>query len=169
MHMQKVRVAGLGVAAPALVMLGAALGMHGWTRAGAAANDVTFGKPAVGVWTVSAVGAPFQPHIATFHPDGTMEIDNPEAGDTHTSDSMGMGPWTEQQSSKGDVVTGKFVEINADRATAQYVSKLVVTYQVTVKGNSFSGPAEATYYNPDGSVQAGPYPATLNGTRVTLP
>jgi len=139
----------------------------GLRMASAQTDDVAFGKQAVGVWTVSAVGAPFQPHVATFHPDGTMEIDNPEAGDTHTSDSMGMGPWSERM--KGDAVTGKFVEINADRTTAQYVSKLVVTYSLTIKGNSFTGPAEAVYYNPDGTVQAGPYPATLNGTRVTLP
>ena len=46
----------------------------------------------VGVWFVNAVGAPFQPHMVTFHSDGTMEIDNPEAGDPHTSDSVGMGP-----------------------------------------------------------------------------
>ncbi|MDE2590452.1 MAG: hypothetical protein KGL95_12415 [Patescibacteria group bacterium] len=126
------------------------------------------GENIVGAWTVNAVGAPFQPHVMEFHGDQTLEIDNPEAGDTHTSDSVGMGPWSIGQDGNNNDITGKFVEINADRTTNQYVSKLVVTFTVTVSGNSFTGPASATYYNPDGSLQAGPFPATLNGTKVTL-
>lgn len=122
----------------------------------------------VGAWFVNAVGAPFQPHVATFHSDQTMEIDNPEAGDTHTSDSMGMGPWSVNPNNN-NVISGKFVEVNADRTTNQYVSKLIVTYTITVTGNTFTGPAQATYYNPDGTLQAGPFPATLNGTKITLP
>src|SRR5438270_6525300 len=123
----------------------------------------------VGVWYVNAVGAPFQPHLATFHSDGTMLIDNPEAGDTHTSDSAGMGPWQIDQNSTGNVIDGKFEEINADRTSGAFVSTLIVTYTITVNGNTFTGPAQATYYNPDGTFQQGPYPATLNGTRITLP
>lgn len=123
----------------------------------------------VGAWQVDAVGAPFQPHVAAFHSDQTMEIDNPEAGDPHTSDSVGYGPWAASQTGDNNSIRGKFVEINADRTTNQFVSKLVVTYTVRVTGNSFTGPAEATYYNPDGSLQAGPFPATLNGSRITLP
>lgn len=121
----------------------------------------------VGVWFVNAVGAPFQPHMVTFHSDGTMEIDNPEAGDPHTSDSVGMGPW--QLNPSSGTVTGKFEEINADRDTHQFVSTLIVTFTITVTGNTFTGPAEATYYNPDGTLQMGPFPATLNGTLLTLP
>jgi hypothetical protein len=125
----------------------------------------------VGVWFVNAVGAPYQPHLVTFHPDGTMVIDNPEAGDPHTSDSVGMGPWQIQQDQNGDgnIVIGKFEEINADRTTNAFVSTLIVTYTITVNGNTFTGPAQASYYNPDGTLQAGPFPATLNGTRITLP
>src|SRR6266516_2919453 len=124
----------------------------------------------VGVWFVNAVGAPFQPHLATFHSDGTMLIDNPESGDPHTSDSAGMGPWQTQQDDKGNtVIVGKFEEINADRTTNQFVSTLIVTFTITVTGNTFTGPAEATYFNPDGTTQAGPFPATLNGTRIQLP
>jgi hypothetical protein len=122
----------------------------------------------VGVWFVNAVGAPFQPHLATFHTDGTMLIDNPEAGDPHTSDSVGMGPWQLDQQGSG-TVTGKFEEINADRVTHAFVSTLIVTFTITVSGDTFTGPAQATYYNPDGTFQAGPFPATLNGTRITLP
>src|SRR5215813_6215693 len=67
----------------------------------------------VGAWFVDAVGAPFQPHLVTFHSDGTMLIDNPEAGDPHTSDSVGMGPWQAQLDDNGKtVIVGKFEEIN---------------------------------------------------------
>lgn len=139
----------------------------GEVRAQAGSN--TDSSSPVGVWFVNAVGAPFQPHLLTFHSDGTMLIDNPEAGDPHTSDSAGMGPWrVKQDGNKGVTVVGKFEEINADRTTHAFVSTLVVTFQVTVKGDTFTGPAEATYYNPDGTVQAGPFPATLNGQRIQL-
>ena len=140
-------------------------------HAGNASANAGGGNPnsVVGVWFVNAVGAPFQPHLATFHSDGTMLIDNPEAGDSHTSDSAGMGPWQIDQNGNGNVIDGKFEEINADRTTNEFVSTLIVTYTITVNGNTFTGPAEATYYNPDGTVQAGPYPATLNGTRIQLP
>jgi hypothetical protein len=134
----------------------------------ARAVNATDSSSVVGVWFVNAVGAPFQPHIATFHPDGTMLIDNPESGDSHTSDSAGMGPW-QIKGNNSHTVVGKFEEINADRTTHAFVSTLIVTFQITVKGNTFTGPAEATYYNPDGTVQAGPFPATLNGTRIQLP
>jgi hypothetical protein len=123
----------------------------------------------VGVWFVNAVGAPFQPHLATFHADGTMLIDNPEAGDPHTSDSVGMGPWQVDPNGDGNTIEGKFEEINADRTTHAFVSTLIVTYTITVRGDTFTGPAQATYYNPDGTLQAGPFPATLNGTRIQLP
>jgi len=123
----------------------------------------------VGVWFVNAVGAPFEPHLATFHSDGTMLIDNPEAGDPHTSDSAGMGPWQKQHDGNGNTFVGKFEEINADRDTHKFVSTLIVTFTITVNGDTFTGPAEATYYNPDGTFQAGPFPATLNGKRIQLP
>lgn len=125
-------------------------------------------NPVVGVWFVNAVGAPFQPHLAMFNYNGTMLIDNPEYGDPHTSDSVGMGLWQVQQFGSTTVV-GKFEEINADRTTNAFVSTLIVTYTITVNENTFTGPAQATYYNPDGTLQAGPFPATLNGTRITLP
>jgi hypothetical protein len=143
----------------------ALLGNHSVNASAADPNSV------VGVWFVNAVGAPFQPHLATFHADGTMLIDNPEAGDPHTSDSVGMGPWRVQQDDNGknETVVGKFEEINADRTTHAFVSTLIVTYTITVHRNTFTGPAQATYYNPDGTIQAGPFPATLNGTRIQLP
>jgi hypothetical protein len=43
-----------------------------------------------------------------------------------------------------------------------------VTFTLTMRGaNVFTGPAEATYYTPDGMKQnVQPYPATLTGTRI---
>lgn len=122
----------------------------------------------VGVWLIDAVGAPFQPHIATFHSDKTMEINNPEAGDPHTSASMGMGLWKALRSEKQQIIEGKFIELNADRNTNKYVNKLVVTYKITINANSFSGPAQATYYNPDESIHSGPFSVTLKGKKLLL-
>ena len=120
----------------------------------------------VGVWFVNAVGAPFEPHLFTFHADGTMLSANPDAGDSHTSDSDGMGPWAHKDD---NTVTGAFEEINADRTTHKFVSRLRVEYKITLSDDTFTGPATANYYNPDGSLQQGPFPATLNGKRINLP
>ena len=148
--------AAAGVAALGAVALPAAAFAEGQGKA----HDI------VGVWFVNAVGAPFQPHLFTFHSDHTMLSSNPDAGDPHTSDSDGMGPWA---ASAPNTVFGAFEEINADRTSHQYVSRLRVEYTINLDGDTFTGPAVANYYNPDGSFQQGPYPATLNGTRVALP
>lgn len=157
---------GVGLLALAILIIGGFVALYSAQPKTVRADDNS--SPVIGVWFVNAVGAPFQPHIATFHHDGSMIIDNPEAGDPHTSDSAGMGPW---QIVNGNInqVSGKFEEINADRTTNAYVSYLIVTFTITISGNTFTGPANATYYNPDGTLQQGPYPATLNGTRLTLP
>jgi hypothetical protein len=131
-----------------------------------AAADDNGGFGIVGVWFVNAVGAPFQPHLFTFHLDRTLMTCNPDAGDPHTSDSDGMGPWAPRDNG---TIIGAFEEINADRTTHQYVSLLRVEFSITLSGDTFTGPATANYYNPDGSFQQGPYPATLNGRRVPLP
>ena len=122
--------------------------------------------PVIGVWFVRVEGAPFEPHLFTFHADGTMLSVNPDAGDAHTSDSDGMGPWMMRQH---NVIIGAFEEINADRTTHVYISKLRVEFTITLSGNSFIGLAQAIYYNPDETVQSGPYPATLHGSRIQLP
>jgi len=120
-------------------------------------------KKVVGNWYVNAVGAPFQPHVMTFHDDMSLMIDNPEAGDSHTSDSVGVGPWANTGT---NTIKGKFVEVNADRDTHQFVNNLVVTFTLTVDGDSFTGPAEARYYDANWNLTDGPFPATLNGTRI---
>lgn len=134
--------------------------------AAAVADGRGNGHDIVGVWFVNAVGAPFQPHLFTFHSDYTMLSSNPDAGDPHTSDSDWTGPWAV---GRAGTVFGAFEEINADRTSHEYVSRLRVEYTINLDGDTFTGPAVANYYNPDGSLQQGPFPATLNGTRVALP
>ncbi|MBA2628336.1 MAG: hypothetical protein H0U85_10005, partial [Gemmatimonadales bacterium] len=69
--------------------------------------------PVVGVWVVRHSAAPFQYHMYVFNADGTMQQANPDAGNPRTSDSDGKGIWV----ADGDSVRGKFVEVQADRAT----------------------------------------------------
>src|SRR5689334_19900577 len=76
-------------------------------------------NPIVGTWFVKIPEAPFPYHMFVFHSDGTMQQSNPDAGDPNTSDSNGMGVWTLE----GDSIKGKFVEVTADRATRQFVSR----------------------------------------------
>jgi len=153
--------------------LGAALGVAvmvsaGAERAGAVEKSATgiTENSLVGVWYVKAIGAPFEAHLFTFHSDGTMVASNPDAGDRRTSDSNGMGPWKRID---GNSYIGKFAEINADRATGAFHSSLIVTFKIKVTGSTFTGQAEANYSNPDGSHMEGPLPATLEGTRISLP
>jgi hypothetical protein len=124
-------------------------------------------SPIIGAWLVNANGAPFVQHVMIFNADGTFLIDNPEAGDTHTSDSLGAGAW-KLDPQHPDKIISAFEEINAERSTGHYASRLTVTFTLTMQGtNAFSGPAQATYYSPDGTKQNNqPYPATLTGTRI---
>src|SRR5260370_35173359 len=50
----------------------------------ARAVNATDSSSVVGVWFVNAAGAPFQPHIAPFPPDGTRLVANPQHADPHT-------------------------------------------------------------------------------------
>ena len=56
----------------------------------------------------------------------------------------------------------------ADRETHQCVDRLRVTFTLTLDGaNAFAGPAEATYYAPDGTkLQDQTHQATLIGIRI---
>lgn len=125
--------------------------------------DVDNADKVYGTWYVNAVGAPFEPHVMAFHTDNTLLIDNPDAGDPHTSDSLGVGPF---QKTGANTIKGKFVEVNADRTTHLFANNLVVTFTLTIDGDSFTGPAEANYYDANWNHLDGPFPATLNGTRI---
>ncbi|HLV97291.1 MAG TPA: hypothetical protein VKT82_01320 [Ktedonobacterales bacterium] len=123
----------------------------------------------VGAWRVDAEGAPFVPHVALFHADGTCLLHNPDAGNPHTSDSLGVGAW-KVEGEHAQTIMGVFEEINADRDTHQCVSGLRVTFTLTLDGaNAFRGPAEATYYAPDGSrLHDQTHQATLIGIRIAV-
>ena len=50
-------------------------------------------NPIAGAWFVKDPGAPFPYHMYVFNADGTMQQANPDAGDSHRSDSDGKGVW----------------------------------------------------------------------------
>jgi hypothetical protein len=119
----------------------------------------------VGVWEVNVGGAPFGPHLFTFHSDGTFLSSNPDAGDPKTSDSDGEGTWQASQQGNGTTVTGIFKEYDADRSTNAFVGVLTVTYAIKVTGNTFKGPASATFTDTNGNV-SGPFPAEFTAYRL---
>jgi hypothetical protein len=143
------------------LMLAAVLSMQ-FSPSKATADE---SKRIVGSWYVDAIGAPFVPHVMQFYTENSFIIHNPDAGNPSTSDSLGVGPWKKVDN---DTIKGKFIEPTADRTTHQFVNNLVVTFEVTVDGDTFSGPAEARYYDANWNLLEGPYPATLNGKRITF-
>jgi hypothetical protein len=120
--------------------------------------------PVVGVWEVRIVGAPFSPHLFTFHSDHTFLSSNPDAGDPNTSDSDGEGVWQGRKT-----VTGIFKEYNADRTTHLFVSILTVTYTITVTGDTFTGDALAVETDANTGEVLFSGPATFTATRMKLP
>ena len=118
--------------------------------------------PIVGVWLVRAPEAPFPLHMFAFHSDGTVEQSNPDAGDPRTSDSNLMGVWR----ADGLGVRGKLVEVAADRATHQLVSRTEISFSLRVTGDAFAGTAEARSYDAAGRPSGADVQATLEGTRV---
>ena len=131
-----------------------------------ACQQISGGKnnpaPIVGAWFVKIPEAPFPYHMFVFNSDGTMQQANPDAGDPNTSDSDGMGVWAPDR----DRIQGKFVEVTADRATRQFVSRGEISFSIKVAGNAFSGTASATFYDAEGRRLKGPLAATLEGQRV---
>ncbi|MEV8378992.1 hypothetical protein AB0P21_40010 [Kribbella sp. NPDC056861] len=119
--------------------------------------------PVVGVWEVSAQGAPFGLHMMTFHPAGTMLQSNPDSGNRVTSDSAGMGVWKVGARS----VRGRFMEAHADRTTGRLVGKSVISFELTVDGDHLTGTAEAIRYDAAGRPVGDPSPARLVGSRLT--
>ena len=122
----------------------------------------------VGAWEVDAVGAPYVPHLATFHSDGTMSITNParvqeDPSDPHggTNDSIGMGTWKLVNDHGKKYVVGTFEELNAFTDNHEPTDTLSVSFKLTVHDDSFTGPAVA---------HLGPFsaPATLTGSRIVV-
>ena len=119
-------------------------------------------SPVVGTWLVTAPEAPFPFHMFAFHPDGTVQQSNPDAGDPNSSDSNAMGVWLADR----DGIKGKVVEITADRTTHQFISRGEISFSLKVNGNALSGTAIAVFYDADGRRVRGPVRATLEGQRV---
>jgi hypothetical protein len=126
---------------------------------GAAAS---FGHSVVGAWYFQAP-APFTPHLATFHDDGTLVVMFPDAAEASRSASTGAGAWKRVANS---TYQGRFYEINANRDTNTFQSNLIVTFRITVRGNSFTGIASASYYDLGGNLLEGPFGGPLTGTRI---
>lgn len=120
------------------------------------------GRSLVGAWYFQAP-APFAPHLATFHEDGTMVVMFPDAAEAARSASTGAGAWKRVS---GNRFKGTFYEINATRATNQFESNLVVTFTVTVNGDTFTGTAVASYLDAAGNLLEGPFEGPLTGFRI---
>jgi hypothetical protein len=58
------------------------------------------------------------------------------------------------------------VEVAADRATHQLVSRTEISFSLRVTGDTFSGTAEARSYDAAGRPSGAEVHATLEGTRV---
>ena len=119
-------------------------------------------SPIVGTWVVTIPEAPFPLHMFAFHPDGTVQQSNPDAGDPNSSDSSAMGEWRTDR----DGVKGKLVEVMADRSTHRFISRGEISFSIKVNGDALSGTATAVFYDAKGLKVRGPVQATLQGQRV---
>ena len=123
-------------------------------------------NPIVGAWLVQDPNAPFPYHMYVFNADGTMQQANPDAGDSHGSDSDGKGIWV----ANGTRIEGKWVEVIANRATHQFAGRLEISYELTVSGDTYTATETVRSYDAAGSLAASPAtPEKLIGKRVTLP
>ena len=118
--------------------------------------------PIVGAWLVRIPEAPFPQHLFVFHADGTVVQSNPDAGDPRSSDSNLMGAW---RAAPGGVA-GKLVEVTAERATHQLAGRLELSFELSVRGDEFTGTASAMAFDAAGEPRGEPVRATLNGRRI---
>ena len=119
----------------------------------------------VGTWLVEQPAAPFPLHLSVFNADHTMQQANPDAGDPRTSDSDGKGAWRRH----GQQVTGKWVEIMADRTTHKLTGRGEFSYQIDVSGDRMAGTGTFYAYDAAGNVVAGPIAAPFTGARIVAP
>ena len=119
-------------------------------------------QPIVGAWVVTIPEAPFQHHVIIFHADGTLVQSNPDAGDPRTSDGNGMGAWA----SEGDHVTGRFMELTADRSTHKFVSRGEIAFSVRVQADNILGSGSAHFFDSNGAPSGDPITFTLSGSRI---
>jgi len=144
---------------PLSALIALCLGLSGCHQASLDPKDF---PPIVGTWVVKIPEAPFPLHMFAFHPDGTVQQSNPDAGDAGSSDSSAMGAWR----ADGDGIRGKIVEVMADRATHQYMSRGEISFSLKVDGDRLRGTASAIFFDASGRQVRGPVHATLEGQRV---
>ncbi len=125
----------------------------------------TVADPVVGTWLVEQPAAPFPLHLYVFNADHTMQQANPDAGDPRTSDSDGKGAWRRH----GKRVSGKWVEIMADRTTHKLTGRGEFSYEIDVSGDRMTGTGTFYAYDAAGNVVAGPIAAPFTGSRVIVP
>ena len=121
--------------------------------------------PVVGTWLVEQPAAPFPLHLYVFNADHTMQQANPDTGNPRTSDSDGKGAWRR----RGQQVTGKWVEIMADRTTHKLTGRGEFSYQIDVSGDRMTGTGTFYAYDAAGNVMAGPIAAPFTGSRIVAP
>ena len=120
-------------------------------------------SPVIGTWLVHDIEAPFPMHMYVFNADGTMQQANPDAGDTHGSDSDGKGVW----SGTGSHVRGKWVEIMADRATGRFTGRGEYSFETAVSGDRLKGHGTMQLFDANG-VRGRQIQTTFTGERVML-
>jgi hypothetical protein len=106
--------------------------------------------------------APFPMHMFVFHADGTVQQSNPDAGDSHASDSSLMGAWR----ADGAGVRGKLVEVTADRSSRRFAGRVEIAFALTVKGDTLEGNAKAEFFDVDGKLAGTPVRVGMTGDRV---
>ena len=149
----------LGVVSFALLLLG----LNGCS---AIPSRNSVANPIVGAWIVKDPNAPFPFHMYVFNGDGTMQQANPDAGDSHGSDSDGKGVWVPDSGE----IKGKWVEVIADRTTHKYTGRLEISFRIRVSGDTFVGTESVRAYDAAGNVaEATLTPGQLEGKRVTIP
>ncbi|MFM5922942.1 MAG: hypothetical protein ACKOPG_01985 [Novosphingobium sp.] len=119
----------------------------------------------VGVWLVEHPTAPFPLHLYVFNADHTMQQANPDAGNPRSSDSDGKGVWTR----RGDRITGKWVEIIADRTTHKLSGRGELTFEIVLSGDHLTGKGTFLLYDPAGARTGDAIDAPFTGTRVKAP
>jgi len=145
-----------------VVIAGAVAGCLGVGACGRHTSEKAAKPSIVGAWLVEIPEAPFPRHLFVFHADGTVEQSNPDAGDAGTSDSNLMGAWEMD----GDRITGKVVEITADRATHKLAGQAEMTFTLRVKDDRLEGELHATFYDAEHKPARGQIAATLTGRRI---
>lgn len=125
---------------------------------GASSNN-----PIVGTWVVHDAKAPFPMHMYVFNADGTMQQANPDAGDSHGSDSDGKGIWVVN----GGHVRGKWIEVMADRDTHHFTGRGEYSFEILVLGDRLNGNGTMRLFDTN-SKSIGGIPTTFTGERVML-